>query len=102
MPSVAYQVIRRELTPAQNGVQLVAPQNGISSLTVLELPAGSDAGIRLSQSGDRIAPLREGFVFDDLCPLANDGLYLDIPTAAPGNFITLVVFFGSGEVQGAN
>jgi hypothetical protein len=96
--STPYQVVTVPLTAVVTRQKVIAPANGISSVTVLRLPAGSDVALRLGQSGDPI-PVDQGDEITDLCPPENDGLYLDINVASPADTIVLAVFSSSAELS---
>jgi hypothetical protein len=95
--STPYSVDRVQLAAAGNLIQVVGAGTNVSSFTVMSIPGGVVAFIRLGQSGAPI-PIVNGLTwsYDPCVGPERDGLYVDLPGVAVGE-IVLVVSKGGGQ-----
>lgn len=93
-----YAVIRFDNLAAGilNG-QLAAAGTGVTSVTVLELPGGVAATLRIGAMGQKI-PIRQDdqWTYDPCVGPETDGIWFDCPPG--GGSAVFVVFFGGGAV----
>lgn len=92
MAGNAYDILTVDLTVAGNRRQLVQRDAGITSITVLVMPPAATFALHVGQQEAIPVPVA-GFVLDEICPPANDGLFATYP-AQPGISVILYVGFG--------
>ena len=89
-----YTVIVFGLDNAGERQKLLGPGTRYDSVQVVRMPLGADLKIRLGQQGDPIpCDQKDGWV--DLCG-EDSGIFLDVAVAAPGDTISVLVFFSPG------
>lgn len=95
---IPYDVVEIDLTTPQLGLPVAGAASPVTSWTVLELPAGTGATLRMGQSG-RPIQLEDGmsWEYDPCMGPVMDGLWFDLAVAAAGRCL-IAVFFGSGNV----
>lgn len=91
-----YVVIQHDMTDAQDHHEIVAAQQPVSSIALLDLPAGAQIDLQIGE-GRRI-PLTAPIGINNLCPPETRGVFVT-HAAQVGAVATFVAFFQEVEVE---
>lgn len=95
MPHPPYEVKNLSLVTARTSFPIVALGPQVEGVTVLGIPVGVLAYIRMGSAGDDIPLLTQGQEFK-MCPPNSDGVFLTNPASA--GTLSLLVSYGELSV----
>lgn len=98
MSSPSYEVLNIDLATARLHAEVVAVGRAYSSVCVLALPAGVAVALSFGTNRPDIPLLTQGQSFEDICPLADEGLFVTNPVAA--GILSLFVSYSGITSQG--
>lgn len=98
MPHPAYEVKNLNLATARNQLAIVAQGPEVTTVTILGIPAGVAAFVRMGSAGDDIPLLTQGQEITMQCPSNTDGVFITNPASAG----TLSLLIGYGGISVSN
>ena len=98
MSAPDYVILNLDLATARTKAPIVEVGRPYGSVCVIALPAGVAASLAFGTNRQDVPLLTQGQSFEDICPLADEGLFFTNPAAA--GILTLYVAFGRQTVQG--
>ncbi len=98
MSAPDYAVINLDLATARTKLPIVEVGRPYGSVCILALPAGVAVSLAFGQNRQDVPLLTQGQSFEDICPLADEGLF--ITNALAAGILSIYVAFGTQTVQG--
>lgn len=98
MSAPDYEILNLDLATARTSAPVVEVGRAYSSVCVLALPAGVAVSLAFGFSKPAIPLLTQGQSFEDICPLADEGLFVSNPAAA--GILSLFVSYSGITSQG--